>query len=471
MKPAIAGLLLVITSVITGVILSPTTHAASQFDNFFGTTTDFGISYPQNSCNLDLKYLYTAPITQPFSSAENTNINGNSANYKYSYFGGTADSLSRAKQTFDNKQKWLTYVQTLPNGSKEAYFNYTDDPNASLSFGSYVSSWDGSTQLQMFMNIHAGYHLTSAHYSYINGTSDCSNFRFDTYNSNLSEDTALTIYSATSTNPTAFNFYYANIPINYPSGFSGSQPPDHAIIATKLNIGYAVGDDYILHAQYLRNIDPPITDLTYSVYSADGSYNQGSLLDSQNRNFQETYDFKLPSAGYYILKVNLYIHPPLLPRNDVQGVTFKINADGTFKIGSTVNLQCSDDGVCNDLASDCSYYSDVFQRMNCAMKSQLSLGLINPSITAFKNLFLSVIVPSNPTCSIPLQNISIEPGKVFPLSQSSAKICGSAAQFQSSFPFISLVANFIFSLALFYMIVRIINRFLNKDKNDMIEGV
>lgn len=215
---------------------------------------------------------------------------------------------------------------------------------------------------------------------------------------------------------------------------------------------------------------PGLYKLGYSVYASDSSYTQGQLLDYKSLGFVYPYQFQLPNAGYYLLKVGLQVTPPGAPRPDIKMLTFKIHADGSFKHENSGNMNCTN-GVCEDIANDCTYYQDVFQRMNCAMQKQLSIGVINPSITAFKGLLTSVVVPENPTCNIPLTDITIISGNVFPLSGFSSKACTSSTELRTAFPVIPVVINFLFGFALFAMIVRLINRALKKEHNDLIEGV
>lgn len=273
-------------------------------------------------------------------------------------------------------------------------------------------------------------------------------------------------------------FFSYGFPVNYPSGYAGVNAPDHYTppVPPQLpSFGYTIDKNLNLNVNYLRNLDIP-SDVnngyqwTYNLYNSDSTYAKGTLLNNNTLGFIIPYTYTLPSQGYYVLDINLSVTPPAAPRTDIGTVEFQLNADGTMKVGSTTLDNCNSSGVCTTKV-DCNVYTDIFQRANCMMQQQFSLGVINPSITAFKNILTSFVVPATPSCSLSIPNVTLAGGFVFSMSSFSSSMCDNSTSIMQHFPIVPILINGFLALAILYLIIRMINRLTDNRETNMIEGV
>lgn len=137
--------------------------------------------------------------------------------------------------------------------------------------------------------------------------------------------------------------------------------------------------------------------------------------------------------------------------------TFPINIDGR-----TYDSELGYSGSCDTLEG-------FFESIQCDVRNQLSLGVINPSITAFKGLLTSMVV-DEPSCSLTFPDISLG-GSTYPSSDYPEQICDRSDQFRDSFPITTALVNGVMALQLLYLVAAIINRFLNPNEARVIEGV
>jgi hypothetical protein len=225
------------------------------------------------------------------------------------------------------------------------------------------------------------------------------------------------------------------------------------------NLCHSDGETQLIDHQVLsQNSDYNFTVTDYSDYTLQAQY----LV-------QECYRYpSYPATPDYCYYSDLERH---IPDYEFTSTTVHLLVNGQSITGDTKNETCDISGYCQVDATICYSEEEFITQLTCRFNKSINTGLINPSINAFKNLLTSLAVPPNPTCDIPLIDVAIAPGKNFPLSSYSTEACASAAQFRSAFPIAPLLINFFLAFTLLVLIVRIINRLLDHEKNDLIEGV
>lgn len=144
--------------------------------------------------------------------------------------------------------------------------------------------------------------------------------------------------------------------------------------------------------------------------------------------------------------------------------------DGRTTTGDTRAELCTVGGYCQPTTAVCYTIDSFIERLNCEMSGQLSTGLLNPSLEAVKTLIASVVVPTNPTCSVPLPNPVID-GKTLNLSSMGSNMCSGANTIRTNLPAIPIVLNAVFAWAILAYIIHKINRLLDNNKTDVLEKV
>ncbi len=147
-----------------------------------------------------------------------------------------------------------------------------------------------------------------------------------------------------------------------------------------------------------------------------------------------------------------------------------LDVDGKSQIFDTVNMVCTVGGLCVPPAQICHNQPNFMASANCRLQSALGIGLLNPSLTAFKKLLSGIIVPAQPNCSIPLQDIRVS-SKTIPVSTFGPKVCASTATMHQGFPIIRILINAVFALAILSFIIYRVNKLLDNRKNDILEQV
>lgn len=147
-----------------------------------------------------------------------------------------------------------------------------------------------------------------------------------------------------------------------------------------------------------------------------------------------------------------------------------LNADGSVIIGDTKDMTCNVGGFCQPQEDRCFEAGNWFQSISCRFDKATKIGLINPALESFQRLVKSIIVPANPTCSIPLPDVHYL-GRTIPVNQLGIKTCDASAQVHRTLPIISILANFVFGFGLLVMIAALVNRILDERKHKIIEGV
>jgi len=267
--------------------------------------------------------------------------------------------------------------------------------------------------------------------------------------------------------------YYSTYDIQYPSGYVGDTAPEEPSLPTYPSFGYTLDSDKKLIVNYLRNLDLNIEGNTgytwrYTLYNATEEYEiDGEPLETAYRGIIAPYNYQFDTIGKYILEIDLQVTPPAALRPEIKQVVLKLNANGQFMVGSTDN--CAG-GICEPPETNCDIYLGGVERMSCMFTKTTNIGVLNPSINAFKGLFSSVIVSETPSCEIPISDITIS-GSVFPLSDLDNTACESTTSIHTAFPVLALALNFITALGIFYLIGRLINKLTDNTDHKVVEGI
>jgi hypothetical protein len=161
----------------------------------------------------------------------------------------------------------------------------------------------------------------------------------------------------------------------------------------------------------------------------------------------------------------------VFPTYNMLETTINLDINGQSMTGDTTDMVCDIAGHCSMSDEICFAQPDVFSSINCRLQKNFKVGLLNPSITAFKNLINSFIVPPTPTCSINMPDITLAGNHKFQSSKLGPSICTNTKRVRDSMPLISAVINFTFALAILYLLIRMINDFLNPNSHDVLPNI
>lgn len=271
-------------------------------------------------------------------------------------------------------------------------------------------------------------------------------------------------------------------PINYPTGYAGTKPGEQKIDKFP-PIKYEVhGKDLYVDYTGENCIDNPNVPgqcapfkLVYGVYSTDDT--KQTNLNPKTLEYSDEYTYTVPSFGNYNLVIG-YVSKGVPYTNlpdayNYIGTAILLNFDGGDYVGQTDATCSTSDGIhsCVSNQLNCSQLDGFFNQIQCKVNRSFKTGIINPSIGALKQLFLSFIVPTNPTCSIPIGDVQLAPNKKFPLAQYSTIACQKAAMIRSAFPIAPIIVNFVLAFGLLALIVRLINRLTTPNETQIIEGI
>lgn len=271
-----------------------------------------------------------------------------------------------------------------------------------------------------------------------------------------------------------YQIFMANVNVEYPDGYEGDILPDSYAppVQTDPLIDWWLTDKLVFSARYLDNLGIDNTAWTWKIFPADDNFQitGDPIYTSDEIQGINMFTYTFAEKGKYIARASFRIPAPGLPPPPEVRTTLDIqlNVDGYYQRGGTNHCQ---DGICNVPVIECAIQPTYLDRLNCKVEQMFNFGLLNPSLIAFRSLLSSFVVPTSPNCSIPLPNVQITPGRVFPLSSYSSIVCTRAEQLRNKFPIAPIVVNFALAMLLLWMIVKIINRILDNNKHDLIEGV
>lgn len=527
-RRSLSGLLVLSLLVSSLAIFPQTASAASPYDNTI-TTVDEVILENFTSYEICQPVDVTSTWSNIMLNSESYN-----AAWTHELFGADSASIAADFNTaLDNQTGWavsqMNYSQGLSQGTGATFDNsvniqFTPSPTAYVDFGTigdhtyaYMRNTDGAYVYNVKLSVYkptdgecrVGVSQTTRHA----GTNDIS-----WINSNLG---AQNFSIASDWQPEESGFIATSQPlfiatdIAYPDDYEGVYPPDTVDVSEKpikkpdftyqLNNKEVKAHDY---ANELPIYDPDTAGYYFVGYKVEwilykcnpwDPYPMNLCTDSEIVDYQQLpqesdYVANADDYGEYMLEAKYLteqcydydgvpdvdatpdycsITSPLVEVPEINWLPTQIylNINGQSITGDTTGQTCDASGFCQVDSTMCYSEEDFITQLTCRFTKSFNTGLINPSINAFKNLLTSLVVPSNPTCNIPLGNVAIAPGKVFPLSTYSEKACASAAQFRSAFPIGPLLINFFLAMTLLVLLVRIINRLLDHQKNDLIEGI
>lgn len=275
------------------------------------------------------------------------------------------------------------------------------------------------------------------------------------------------------------------------------QQNDKAIKATPYSPEPALPDftpeldeGYTLQGYYLGwNVWKCSTDFDSLTGTCNGTM---TLIDDSFTPVDGNYEFTVTEYGNYQLEAeywaqSCYRYPsyPATPdycfysqlrahfdSSDFDYVnTYKnLIIDGRSITGDTKGEVCNVGGYCTPATAICHTIDSFIERLNCEMSGQLSVGLLNPSLQAVKTLVASVVVPTTPSCTIPLPNPVIS-GKTLNLSTMGSNLCTGSQTMRTTFPVIPVLVNAVFAMAILSFIIFRVNRLMDNNKHDVLEKV
>jgi len=388
------------------------------------------------------------------------------------------------------------YISQYYNGTATFYF--TSDTSARLDFHT-VGGVSTRTALSITTSPSSYYCLNIQYYG---GTN------VEVYNS----CSALADYDS-ATNTRYNRPFLATIPINYPSGYAGAEPPaslDDTRPVIKPEFTYQLSDKKLTATDHNQDLPTFTPDEGYNIvkYQVEwstfkcGSYDEShginagscqspSLKDHQILDQASDYTYTVSDYAHYQLTAEYlvqecYRYPSYpatpdycfdislgteLPDYRFTSTSHDFDINGQSLSGDTSSETCDVSGFCQVTEEDCTIQPDVFSTMRCNFNNALNTGLLNPSLNAFKSLISSLVVPSTPTCGFSLSNVNIPGGGLFSFSSFGSSVCNRAAQIRSAFPIGLLVINFLLALLELKLVVDMVNKLLNDKDNDVIVGV
>lgn len=305
--------------------------------------------------------------------------------------------------------------------------------------------------------------------------------------------------------------FLSTFPVTYPSGYEGIEIPDSwtpppPVPVIRPDFTYQVSNKKITAHDYNQELPEFTPDEGYTVqgylvewtlYRCTSEWDDVSndctselidhqiLLQDKDYNFTvEEYDDYIIVAQYLVEQCYRYPSYPAtpddcsyvdlgteLPDYDFDSTTVHLLVDGRSYTGDTTDFVCDTSGYCEPDELDCTDEPDFISRLTCQVNKQLNVGVINPSIVAFKNMLSSFVVSSSPQCDIPLSNVVIAPGKTYPLSDYSSTACDTAESFRDEFPIVVVLVNGLFGLMMIRLLVTIFNKLTDHKDTDIIQGV
>lgn len=407
---------------------------------------------------------------------DNLQDNGESRDYATDWY---SETLAAFQARCDRRGgAWCDYLQEFKNvlnveGNDWAvvttpdthffYVIYTIVPDSGLT--TWTSDQAGNTYFNLTgINPTASVRHLNVYYNPAAGADSSSN---GTYLAGFPSSDGLSVDSGSP-------IFLSTFPVTYPDGYSGEMIPDTyaPAVPTDPLIDWWLTDKLVFSARYLNNLGIANTAWTWKIFPADDNFQitGDPIHTSDEIQGINMFTYTFAEKGKYIARASFRIPAPGLPPPPEVRTTLDIqlNVDGYYQRGGTNHCQ---DGICNVPVIECAIQPTYLDRLNCKVEQMFNFGLLNPSLIAFRSLLSSFVVPTSPNCSIPLPNVQITPGRVFPLSSYSSIVCTRAEQLRNKFPIAPIVVNFALAMLLLWMIVRIINRILDNNKHDLIEGV
>lgn len=447
--------------------------------------------------------------------SRNNSICTQNQDVSLNWYTNALNSTNSPQDIHDQLNNMLSSGYYIVSGFQEGALNgylitYSTDHNAKLSFdylyGDYyiqLLSTNGATNNIRSVRVNVQADNT-------NNPSDCDKWSVSNW---IDPSSAIDHRNIQMNNQTFINTF----PTVYPDGYGDATIPDSYTNpneqpkpSIKPDFTYQLDNKHLLSHDYNTDLPQftPDEGYTFEGYSVEWSIfkcteydevgmqcNTPTLVDQsykiQNQSLDYTYDFN--EYGDYMLEANYLIQQchdydgipdqdatpdycfyvdiqTEFPDYDFTSTTVHLKVNGQSITGDTKTWRCDQSGHCEDPQLVCYDQATFFDTINCKFQKQLNQGLLNPSITAFKNLFLSLIA-TNPQCTIPISNVRLTSNQSYPLSTYSEQACTKAKVFRDAFPIAPILINFFLGIITLTMIVRIINKLLDDKQSDIIEGV
>jgi len=153
---------------------------------------------------------------------------------------------------------------------------------------------------------------------------------------------------------TLASVYFANAPIIYPAGYTGSPLPDSANIKTDIypDFSYVVNNKTI-QATYKGNV-PNASHVSWMLYKTDDEWTvpEDTVYQVMEEHISNagTFNYEVKDKGKYILFLMVESKPPFLAIPDdlnVKPMTQRLEINGDSFVGDTEDDETCDDGQCS----------------------------------------------------------------------------------------------------------------------------
>lgn len=272
-------------------------------------------------------------------------------------------------------------------------------------------------------------------------------------------------------------FLTYNMPINYPTGFEGEEIRDSWSPTLQPVYSYTVAPDGKINVLFLETLDETyqLTDPTScKIFETGDTFDlPAPMIDEHTTSPTYLYSWytTLPDEGYYLLHCEYQNDETDL---DVNSAIFEIYWDGQSALYGTNLYGCGEENICNseEFNDPCNSEDlDISESFNCRITQTFNFGVLNPSITAFKLLLRSFVVPAEPSCNINIPDVTIAPNQTFQSSTLVPTICSTVGNVRNTYPVIVFIVNGVFALLFLGLIVKLINRITDEESHRLVEGV
>jgi len=389
-----------------------------------------------------------------------------------------ATALTNNVPNFD-AETWHTFIYKLNNGEEDMIYVQTS-PAGSGGLEPFAFGLVDTDRAVTFNTFGA------THYSGILRDSDGWSYWFSNPQSSMSYldlPTSFTCIVLTG------NLHYTDAIdyANYPSFTAGWSGPEIFAPATlpPVTVGANVRLDGLtvyINPAGLAGSPGDIVDFEYDFLDNDtwiSSASECPVYESENPGWYiqdlDCYSYTYETAGTYDIGVvavdswgaDIWNYVP---------VTVGVGLTGTFY--SPVGPNTYAEALPCDLDFDAFGFTDVTLAtdlfcpstdISTTLEGTFNIGVLNPSISAIKNLFSGFIV-TEASCDLELGDF-VAVGRSFHLQGIVDNGCDKANQLHQTYPIFGIMLNFILALSLIGIISHIINSLLHKDSHNLIVGM
>lgn len=429
-------------------------YATEPFSNHRKVLDDFADRFKENIIN---KYDYSYIVTTGQYYANDTNL--------------PAEILRVFIFPKDTIIKWVyEYNRWQPTFSSDEIYEY----NLNL-FGEYVF---GPGSIPFMTDEITDYHFNPLHNTKARQGWFLYNNQQNAKSRSYYYNGYFYIYTYANTNNNKIVMVANNENQIYPENYTGETPPSTITPEIKNTPNFLIDlkKNGELSVMYMQNLLKHPPEFYYKLGTGiDASNNMTDEIDSKRVQFRNVYKYNLENYGDYYLEISPNYHPPTVPPDDPPPtVKFKITHDGTDKIWGNNNKNlCDEDGIlCVSPEENCASYTFFLEKHACLLKQNSNLGVINTSILEMTKIYSKMRVDEkNYTCGFNLPAFRYQNKNVFNTSAIVTEACQKSEIVHSKFNFIKIVVNFSFLMGVLWLFSRIINKILNRDDNNITEGL